>query len=157
MCAGSCALVVVEHESRRSSLNHVQFSNVGFSVRCPSCTGIFQRWFDERFVGGLLRCLWGRCNIPSEKGHLCLLGNVVSAFAPGKVVADGHTKVFGISLRGKLLTVVVSTDGSSLVCDAKNFTLVGIEGHLPLAFPDLETVKILLELDTVWVMLDLPI
>ena len=72
-------------------------------------------------------------------------------FAPGKVVADGHTQVFGISLRGKLLTmdVVVSKDGPSFVSDAKNFTLVGIEGHLPLAFPDLETVKILLELDTV--------
>ena len=122
-------------------------------MRCPSCTGIFQRWFDERFVGGLLRCLWGRSNIPSEKGHrgICLLGNVVSVVAPGKFVADGHTKVFGTSLRGKRLTmgVVVCTDGSSLVCDAKNFTLVGIEGHLPLAFPDLETVKILLELDTV--------
>ena len=109
--------------------------------------GIFQRWFDERFVGGFLHCLWDRSNIPSEKGHrgICLLGNVVSVFAPEKVVADGHTQVFGISLRGKLLTM----DGPSLVSDAKNFTHVGIEGHLPLAFPDLETVKILLELETV--------
>ena len=72
-------------------------------------------------------------------------------FAPGKIVADGFTQVFGISVRGKPLTmdIVVSTDGPSLVCDAKNFTLVGIEGNLPLAFPDLETVEILLELDKV--------
>ena len=122
-------------------------------MRCPSCTGIFQRWFDKRFFGGLLRCLWGLSNIPSEEGHcgICLLGNIVSVFAPGKVIADGHTQVFGISLHGKLLTmdVVVSKDGPSLVSDAKNFTLVGIEDHLPLAFPDLETVKIFLELDTV--------
>ena len=79
--------------------------------------------------------MWGRPNIPSEKGHrgICLLGNIVSVFVPGKVVADGHTQVFGIGLHGKLLTtdVVVSTDMPSLVSDAKN-TLVGIEGHLPL-------------------------
>ena len=44
-----------------------------------------------------------------------------------------------------------------LVCNAQNFTFLSVESHLPLLFPFVSPIKVLLELFTVPLVADFPI
>ena len=43
------------------------------------------------------------------------------------------------------MNLVIMNDRVSFLCDVYHFTFAGVEGHRPLVFPFLESVKVFLE------------